>query len=148
MEVRKNQNGFTLIELLLVISMLALFTTFSGMLFSKTTTRNNLAVSGITATNLLRRAQILSRANYRDSAWGVSVVSGSIRLYKGSSFATRDASFDEVAEIASSVNVSGTTEFNFNKVTGIPVTTGTLTFTAPSLSETRIITVNSKGVIL
>ncbi len=142
---RSHGHGFTLIELIVTIAML---TTLAGIAIPVyntffTSSELNLATEGV--VRMLRRAQTYSRGSNFDSGWGVRVQVGSATLYKGSSYATRDTSYDENILIASSMTPSGISEISFSKLTAQPNTTGTITFA--NQTETRTITVNAKGTV-
>jgi type II secretory pathway pseudopilin PulG len=108
--------------------------------------RNDLDIAATTFAQSLRRAQALSQAVDGDSPWGVNIGSGSITVFKGASYAARDASFDEVFAVPTSIAVSGTSGIVFAKMTGAPQTTGTTVLTS-STNETRSITINTKGMV-
>ncbi|HEU0085640.1 MAG TPA: prepilin-type N-terminal cleavage/methylation domain-containing protein [Candidatus Paceibacterota bacterium] len=138
--------GFTLIEILLSLALIALM---AGMLvpaYHMLQTRNDLDIAAVLTAQTLRRAQTLSRAMDGDSSWGVYVEEESVTLFKGASYDDRDSDFDEVSNISSALSLSGTQEFVYAKLSGIPQNTGTLTLTLNE-NETRNITINVKGTI-
>lgn len=98
-----------------------------------------------TVAQTLRRAQLLSQTNERDSTWGMRVQSGSVTLFRGNTYASRDTSFDEIVTTSSSITPSGITEVVYSKMTGLPNTTGTLTLSATN--DTRTIVINAKGAL-
>jgi prepilin-type N-terminal cleavage/methylation domain-containing protein len=59
---------------------------------------------------------------------------------------TRDTSYDETYQTSSAITPSGLTEIVFNKMTGLPKSTGTITLTSTN-GETRTITINSEGQV-
>ncbi len=148
MKKRKNKKsrGFTLIEVLLSVALATVIVGIGIPVYQSLRIRNDLDVAAVEIVATERRAQALARASDGDTTWGISVQSGSITLFRGASYATRDAGFDEVFELSSSIAPSGTTEFVFDMLTGFPQTTGTLTLTS-NTNETRIIVTNAKGTI-
>jgi prepilin-type N-terminal cleavage/methylation domain-containing protein len=145
---QKNQRnrGFTLFEILLVVALISITAGISIPVYQSFQTRNDLEISGITIAQTLRRAQILSQAVDGDTSWGVNVAVGNITLFKGESFSLRDAGFDEVFSMPTSISVSGLEEIVFEKFTGEPQNTGTTTLTSIN-NETRSININSKGTV-
>lgn len=144
--VLNNKKGFTLLEVLLSIALISILTAFASPLLQFFQVRNDLGASTITVAQTLRRAQFLSEAVDGDTTWGAKVQMGSIVVFKGASYASRDITFDETYDMSSTITPSGQTEIVFAKFTGVPNVTGTLTLTS-SNAETKTITINSKGMI-
>ncbi len=151
--VRKvsRQRGFTLLELVLSMGLVGILAGFSIPIYQSFQVRNDLDIEVGVVTVNLRRAELLSQAVSRDVpgvsvAWGVKVLSDSVTLFNGQSFATRDPSLDEVFNLPSSVTPSGLTEFLFLKWSGIPQTIGSLTLTSIT-NESRVVSINAKGLV-
>ena len=142
----RSKKGFTLLEVLLSLAAIALISGISIPVYQSFQARNDLDIAATTYAQTLRRAQVLSRAVDGDIAWGVYIVSGSITLFKGTDYGTRDSNFDEVFEMPASITPSGIAEIIFTKFTGLPQTTGSVTLTSYT-NETRIITINARGTI-
>lgn len=138
--------GFTLIELLLVIAILSLITMLSAPFYSRFLLQNAVDNTVDQLTGSLRKAQIYSMAGKQGSGWSVNFSSNTITLYKGTSFASRDASFDEKFSVNPTVNVAGITDISYAQVTGIP-TPSSATITIESGANNKTITVNSQGVV-
>ena len=138
--------GFTLIELLLSVTMISIIAGVSLPVYVSFQTRNELATTTSAVAEMLRRAQNYARTGMNDSQWGVAMTAASATLFKGSSYAARDTSFDEVLPFAGSLSASGLGEVVFTKLTGAPSTTGTLTLTSTT-NDTRALTLNTKGVV-
>lgn len=142
-----SSSGFTLLEVILTVAIIGILTGLSVPVYRQLQLRNDVDVALNTAVQSLRRAQVLSQSVDGDVSWGLKVNSGSdITLFKGSSFALRDVSYDEVFELPSSITASGATEIVFTKFSGHPSTTGNMTLTSAD-NDTRQLTINSKGMI-
>lgn len=137
--------GFSLLEVLLSIAVVAILAGLSLPVARTMLTKNDLDIATVTATQTLRRAQILSQAVDGDISWGVKVQSGSITLFKGTSYSTRDSNFDEVFDNPTTINISGITEVVYAKFTGLPQTTGVAILATADDSKT--VTINEKGTI-
>lgn len=137
--------GFTLLELLLSVSLLGILTALVLPVGLRMNEKNDLDVAVTMAAMALRRAQTLSQSGLHDGSWGVFMQTGLITLFKGPSYAGRDASFDETSSISSSLAPSGLTEIVFSKGSGGPQNTGILVLTG--LSDSARITINSKGIL-
>lgn len=135
----------TLIEMLLVIALIVAIAAFSTPLFISTQVKNDLDLAAQSTAHSMRRAQALAQASDGDTSWGVSVQGGAITLFKGASFAGRDASYDEAYDLPSSIMPTGLTEVVFAKFTGVPSATGTLTLTAAQINQSHALIVNALG---
>ena len=140
------ERGFTLIELLLSVTILTLLVGLSLPVYESFVRRNDLDVTTQTAVSMIRRAQTYARGVDEDSVWGVRFQASDISLFKGASYASRDASFDETLPLPSSVTISGTAEITFAKLSGTPSQTGTITL-GSSTNDTRTVTVNAEGMV-
>ena len=138
--------GFTLLEVLLSIGLITVLAGLSLPVYQALQNRNDLDIATVTVAQTLRRAQLLSQAVDGDTNCGIKLQSGSVTLFKGTSYAARDASFDEVFDVPTSITQSGVGEVVFAKFTGMPQTTGTITLTS-STNEVRNLILNAKGTI-
>src|SRR3989344_2125704 len=124
--------GFTLVELLLSVALITVLLGMSMPVYRTLYVDNDLEIIASITADTLRRAQVLSYANEGNSSWGVHVSSDSIMLFKGSSFAARDASFDEISTLSAGTTPSGITDIVFTRLSGLPQTTGSITLTTNS----------------
>jgi prepilin-type N-terminal cleavage/methylation domain-containing protein len=143
---RRLKSGFTLIEMLLSVGLLAIIAGMSLPVYQSFQVRNDLDIAATTLAQSLRRAQALSQAAEGDTTSGVSLQSGSIVVFRGASYATRDATFDEVFAMPASIAITGISEVVFAKLTGLPLAAGTTTFTSLH-NEVRSVTLNAKGTV-
>ena len=139
------RRGFTLIEVLLSVALIGLIAGIGAVVYQQLQNRNALDVAAVTMATQFRRAQVLSRAADVDTTWGVRVDAGSITLFQGATYVSRDTTFDEVSSISSSITPNGFQEVVFAKFTGLPQTTGTLTLTGPY--DSRTLTLNAQGTV-
>lgn len=140
-----HKRGFTLLELLLSLATIGLLAGLSLPVYRTLITKNDLDIAATTIAQNLHRAQILSQAVDGDTSWGLKAQSGSIILFKGTSFTTRDSSFDETFAISTTINVAGLTEVVFSKFSALPQISGTTTLS--TANDSRIITINEKGMV-
>lgn len=138
--------GFTLIELLLVIAIVSIIAMLSSPFYSRFLLQNAVTNTADQMVGSLRKAQTYSMAGRQGSEWSVNYSGNAITLYKGSSFAGRDASFDEKFSVVQTVNVSGITNISFARVTGLPTPSGA-DITISSGNNSKTVTVNSQGVV-
>ena len=140
-----NNRGFTLLELLLSVAIVALLAGLSLPVYRTLRQKNDLDIATTTIAQSLRRAQILSQAVDGDTTWGVNAQSNNIVIFKGTSYATRDATFDETFDVPTTIGISGSTEIVFAKFTSLPQTTGTINLSTSN--DSRSVTINEKGTI-
>jgi prepilin-type N-terminal cleavage/methylation domain-containing protein len=119
--------GFTLIESLVVIGVLTILVSMAVVafyLFQKESDLNNSAEKII---NIIRTAQNKTLASEGASQYGVyfedTASPQQYTLFKGNSFAARNASFDQTHKLSESIeiygiNLSGGKEIVFERVTG------------------------------
>lgn len=143
--VAKNSSGFTLLEILLVLSVMVILAGITIPIAWPFVMQNDLDVSAGITLQTLRRAQSLAMSMQEDSAWGVELEPQTIILFKGPDFNSRDSAFDEVTALTRPVTYSGFTEVSFAKFSGQPNFSGSI-FLSNSLSQTRSISLNNKGM--
>lgn len=142
----QKKNGITLLEVLLVLATIVVIAAMSLPVYGGMQVKNSLAIQVNTVAQNLRRAQTLSQAVDGDTTWGVYLQSGSITMFQGASYASRDVSFDEVFVVPTNIVFSGVQEVVFTKFTGLPETTGTISLTSIN-DETKNLTINEKGLV-
>ena len=140
-----HKKGFTLLELLLSVAIISLLAGLSLPVYRTLLSKNDLDIAAVTIAQSTRRAQTLSQAVDGDTTWGVKAQSGSIVIFKGTSFASRDSSFDETFSVPTGISFGGTNEIVFAKLTGLPQTTGTVSLSTES--DSRSVTINEKGMV-
>lgn len=137
--------GLTTIELILSVGIIAILFALSAPVFRSFLLKNDLEVSYNVLNQDLYRAQSLARNGERDSNWGVRIQPGSLVIFMGNSYATRNSAFDEVYSIPSNMAVTGTNEYVYQKFSGLPIATGSTTLDYAGDSHTS--TINTKGMI-
>lgn len=146
LKTHRSRAGFTLIEMLLSVAIIGIIAGISVPVYQSFQVRNNLDIATVSTAQSLRRAQVLAQAVDDDTTWGVKVQLGNFTVFKGTSYAVRDTAFDELFDVPNNITPSGINEVVFDKFTGLPQTTGTITLTS-NANETRTITINSKGMV-
>ena len=139
--------GFTLLEVLLSVAILTMLTALSVPVYQSFLVRNDLSNNTEAVGSALRRAEQYSRGSKSDSTWGIKIQSNLVTLFKGSSYATRDATFDETVTLPTTITASGAlSEVYFTKMVATPSTTGSFTLTS-STNDTRTISLNAEGLV-
>ena len=138
--------GFTLVEMLLSVSIITLLVGLSVPVYATFVGRNDLDVTRQGLVEALRRAQTYARAVDGDSTWGVAILSSQAVLFKGASYATRDAAFDEIIPMGGNVTNTGG-EIVFSKLSGTPNASASTTLTQTTTNDSRTVTINAKGMV-
>ncbi|MBI5037933.1 MAG: prepilin-type N-terminal cleavage/methylation domain-containing protein [Candidatus Kerfeldbacteria bacterium] len=139
------RSGFTLVELLVVIGLIAMIGIFSAPVYQNFQNRTDVDIAAATLTNSFRLAQAHAMDMVGDQSWGVHLSVGTIVIFRGASYATRDVPFDDVYTISSDVQLTGLSEVVFSKMHGLPSTIGSVTMQETGRSMT--VSLNSLGVV-
>lgn len=113
-----SSRGFTLIELLIVVAITVIISSlglFLNLDFYKTYA---LSSERDIVVGILMKARNKAANNFNQSAHGVFVDTNGYTIFKGSSYALRNASYDELIKRNNSVTASGIQEVVFEQLTG------------------------------
>lgn len=139
------QKGFTLVEILVVFGVMGILFLILGSVSLNSLPKSQLSAEADTVEQTLRKAQAKSISQQADLAWGVHLTSGQITLFAGSTYVLRNVAYDEVHLFQTGIVQSGLSDIVFEYRTGETADTGTVTLTASSTAETKILTVNETG---
>lgn len=140
-----NKKAFSLIEILLIIALMGAVLLIGIPLGQTALTGSEIDTAYEVGLKSLRLAQAKSQGGYEDSTWGVRFQQPNIIIFKGSSFQTRDASYDVKTVLGAKVGYSGINEVYFSKIEGIPSVTGSINIF--SYEKSRVIQINSNGLM-
>lgn len=139
------QGGFTLIEMLVVSSVVVILATSGAPVYNTLRNRDVLLEGQSAVVSGLRLAQARSQSGENDATWGVKLLSGSVVVFSGSSYASRNTAFDLSMPMSRTISLSGTDEYVFSLVTGLPVASGSVILSNNFSSKT--ISINAKGMV-
>jgi len=145
MKKHKFLHAYTLIEVLVTTALLVSLVGISIPIYQNFQIVNELDSAVNLSVRVLRSAQLQAQSVQLDSNWGIFYSIGKVTIYKGTTYAGRDATQDQVYDIPANVAVSGLNDFIYSKVFGDPSATGTITFT--NFTTVKTIVVNSKGAL-
>lgn len=138
--------GFTLLEVLLVVSMITVLAGIMIPVYQNFQVKNDLDIAANSVASSFHRAKTLATASEGDSQWGVRVQSGSITVFRGTSYAGRNSAFDEIFTVPTTITPSGLGEVVFDRLTGTALSTGTVTLTALT-GRVRTVAITAKGAV-
>ncbi|PIP69038.1 hypothetical protein CO033_00995 [Candidatus Nomurabacteria bacterium CG_4_9_14_0_2_um_filter_32_10] len=147
------RRGITAIEILLVVGIIGILSLIVFPQFSKIKENQVLKNTVENVVSTLHNAQSKSLASLDSSEYGVYFQSDQIIVFKGTSFIP-DTVGNEVMNIVTPATISNVTlnsvsdisgEIYFNRLSGSPSKTGTITISTSSFS--KIITIYSTGAV-
>jgi len=142
--MRGTSNGITLIEVIIVVAMLSLIATLGLNIGIDVYRSSSLATERDLLISALERARNLAVTNVGGSSHGVYIENDQHTIFRGSSFATRDTTYDQTIENASLITATGTVEFVFEQLSGDGLAMGTITMT-DDRGVSRNVSVNKEG---
>jgi len=140
-----------MIELLIVVAILAIVGFFSIPFVQTFQISSDLNSVVDQLTQAIRRVQVQARAGQNDDDWGIAFNEGSkeYTIFKGTSYAFRDSTFDEVIEYPARFSATNDldNEIIFFKYSGTPTASGTITVVDDQGNEQRTIRVSGIGAV-
>lgn len=142
---RSSTAGFALVEVLLVIALIAIVSSAILPQLGTFHRANTIDSVGENLYQALYQAQSRAMHGYRDTDWGVAIQSSSFTVFAGTSYATRNSTYDEVTPMQGMFTLSGSGEIVFRSPLGTS-SGGTLLVTGTG-SAIRNIVVTPVGQI-
>lgn len=144
------KKGFTIVEALIGVAILAVIAALSVTTFVNVANYQALEKDADSALSYIQKARNMALNSNEFSQYGVRFASTSISIFQGTTFST--ASTTMVYNLSSratisSVNLSnGSRDIYFNKLTGKPNATGTVTFKSKSGTTTKVLIIYGTGI--
>lgn len=143
--MRKGSGGFTLMEIVVVIAIVTIIVAISTPLYIQVQRFSILSSSREEVFQGIRLAQVSAFTGKHNTNVGIYFQTTAFTLYEGSSYATRTAGSERLFTLPDTVTLSGLSDLNFEKGTGFPSSTGTLTLQYTDSGASETITVNQLG---
>jgi Tfp pilus assembly protein FimT len=145
--------GITTIEILIVLAVLGILFSVVTPQFSKIRENQVLKSAVQDVASSLHKARSQTLSSIDSSSYGVHLQADKVIIFKGDTFIEEDASNEEIAIIdpasISDVTLSGVSgssgDIYFERLSGAPSESGTLTLTTGSFSKT--ITISATGAV-
>lgn len=137
--------GFTLIEIILVIAILGIAISFGAPVAVRIYTELAVQSAAERFVGALRRAENAALSGHGGSAHGLRRDIFGVIVFRGESYAARNAAFDEVYPIDSSVTISGPEEIVFSRYAGLP--NATSSWVISGKNATSSVTLNALGAV-
>lgn len=119
-------------ELIVVLAIVVIVVAISAAAIMKTSSQNTLDSDKSVVLSALSKARTMAINGDNSVEHGVSFGNSSLTLFQGTTVigGTRDAVYNLAVSTMSVSFANATTSLYFNKVTGIPSTTGTVTLSS------------------
>lgn len=151
------RNAFTLTELLVVVAIFVILSATALPAFNIFRKKSDVSNSAQELIAALRLAQSKTVSSENASQWGIyfnaSTTPNSYTVFKGVSYASRDAGLDEVNLLSSKTEIyeislaGGAAEVVFGRLKGDTEQAGTIKLrSVQDAAETKSITINSMGL--
>lgn len=149
--MKKNNTGFTFIEVLITVAILGVLLIVVVPQFSKIKERQVLKNGAEEVVSSLDKARSQTLASLNSDVYGVRFESARVIIFKGTTYSS-GAAGNEIIDIVSPATITNVTlggvsstsgAMYFNRLTGSPSATGTITVATPNLS--KIITISATG---
>lgn len=139
--------------MIIVVSITAILASMAFVSFGRIINYNSIESQAQSVRSHIERARIFTLASKNNSSFGVIFSTSTVRVFQGTTFVSASSS-DQVYEVdnnQSIINISfsggGNTIF-FNKITGEPNKTGTVTVTSKSnTDDRRTVVIYQTGVV-
>ncbi len=152
---RKNsensKKGFSLYEIIIAIAIAGIITALGGTVFFDLAGKQSLDKDTTTALSYIEKARMLTINSANATTYGIKFASSTVTIFPGTSYASATAS-NTVFTLSgrttiSSVSLSNsTTTFYFQRLTGMPTATGTITFKQVNGTSTKQILISGTGL--
>ncbi|MBI5139532.1 prepilin-type N-terminal cleavage/methylation domain-containing protein [Candidatus Nomurabacteria bacterium] len=140
--------GFTIMEVLIVIAIVGILAVIVLASFGDMRDRQLLKATASDIFSALDKARSQTLASVNSSEYGVHFQSDKIVIFKGTIYSSSDSNNEEIlftsGAFISSINLtSGAVDLYFNRLSGAPNKSGTITVSVSSLSKT--VTISPTG---
>lgn len=141
-----NKPAFTLTEIILVIALVTIVSSIGVAVGIQAFSAQQLSANRDLLVSSLYQAQASARASVNNTNWGVHITSANeLYIFSGNDFASRDTTEDISFNLSNNVEITGTTEIVFTRVSGLPDSIASFVLTDSGTSLT--INVNDLGTI-
>ena len=144
------KKGITALELLFVVAVIGIIVAIAAPQFLKMKQNQVLKNTTEDIFSVINKARSQTLASLNSSEYGVHFQSDKIIIFKGKNFVANDAN-NEITTIVSPATISsinlagGASSFYFNRLSGMPSISGTVTVSVSAVS--KVITVSPTGTV-
>lgn len=149
--LNSQRKGFTLIEVLIVVAIIGVLSMIGANAFKKTSESENLNQQSAVALGMVEEARNNALASLNDSEYGIRFASTSVTLFRGKVYSVSSSNkiYTYTNGVYSApISIVGGNDIYFNRISGEPSATGTITFkTSTNGALSKIMTISGTGII-
>ena len=148
--MKHRTSGFSLVEMLVVFAIMAVIATFAVVAFKDYARFQQYDASVATIKSTFVDARVRARSAEFDQAHGVKILASSLVIFRGSTYSAGASTNETITLTGVTLSrslIGGTDQIVFNKLTGLPNTTGTVTIVGTGHVATTTLTITAAGVI-
>jgi len=144
-----HQKGITLAEVLLAIAIVGILATIVLPGFTKIKKIQILKSTTEEIVSVLEKARSQTLASLNSSSYGVHFETNRVIIFSGTAFSSDEVT-NQVVDLISSATITNinlnnsATDLYFNRLSGLPNTSGTITVEVPGISS-KTITISATG---
>lgn len=142
------QKGISALEVIIVIVILVLLISVTLAKFKDLRESQALQVATTEIVSVLKKANSQTLASIDSSEYGVHFSTNAVIIFKGTSYPSgsdETTAIDDPAYISAITLAGGGDDVYFNRLSGVPSTTGTVTVAVSGATKT--ITIGATGII-
>lgn len=147
--MKKNQ-GISILEVVVSIAILSILGALSVAVFSNLANSTSLDRDATITLSYINKARTMAINSVDSVAHGVKLETNKISVFSGTTYQVanvEDSYSLPSSSSISSINLSNAgTELYFNKLTGAPSVTGTITLSGANAGTTKVITIYATGL--
>jgi len=148
--MKRTAVGFSLVELLVVLTIMSIIGAFAITGFKDYARFQQYDASVATVKSTFIDARVRARSAELDQSYGVKILTNSLVVFRGSTYSAGASTNETVTLTGVTLSRSlsgGTDQIVFNKLTGLPNVTGTITIVGSEHVATTTLTITAAGVI-
>jgi prepilin-type N-terminal cleavage/methylation domain-containing protein len=145
------KKGFSIIEVLVVVALMAILTAIGATVFKKTSSTETLDKQAAQALSIVEEARNNALASLENTEYGIRFASSSVNMYEGKTYSSsvllKSMNFTGGVYISAVSLNGGGNDVYFNRLTGEPSATGTVTFRIRNdAAATKTMTISGTGL--
>lgn len=147
--MKRTLHAFSILETLLAMMLMTMLVAIPFSLNSNVVYRTQADSAQIQIGHAIRTAELYAMQSKLNDAWGIFIQSQTVTVFKGTSYAIRDASYDEVYTYDTKTTLtvtSGSSIVYFYERTGIPTSSVSVSISNGG-GSTKTVSLSANGAL-